>query len=72
MSRKIEFCVPTDLLVDFAEELVSHEMQAMIAGSNEEGEIILVVEYEKEESSEVDKMEAILEKLKEEAGIEND
>ena len=72
MNRTIQFCVPTDVLVEFAEELVSRNLQATIAGANEEGEILLDLSYDKEDTSEVDKMESFLENLKEEAGLDNE
>ena len=72
MTRTIQYPVPTHLLVEFAEELVNRDLQAVIAGSNEEGDILLTVEYDKDETSEVDKMEAFLQKLREEAGLETE
>jgi hypothetical protein len=70
MNRKAEFCVPTDVLVDFVEELTTRELKATITGSNDADDILLEIEYDKEETSEIDKLEAALEKLKEEAGHE--
>ncbi len=72
MSRKIIFTVPTDVLAEFAGEIVDRGLQAVIAGANEDGDILLEIEFEKEETSEVDKLEDYLEKIKEEAGHETE
>jgi hypothetical protein len=70
MNRKAEFTVPTDVLAEFVEEITSRSMQATITGSSEEGDILLEIEYDKDETSEIDKLEAALDRIKEEAGME--
>ncbi|MCX6312606.1 MAG: hypothetical protein NT084_13335 [Bacteroidetes bacterium] len=66
MKRKIEYSVPTYALVEFTEMLVSRGLRATLVGANEDGDILLEVEYEKEETSDVDEMEDFLENLREE------
>ncbi len=61
--RKVEFIVPTEIIVAFAEELTSREIKNSITGTTEDDEIIIEVEYDKNESDAVDELEEILEKL---------
>jgi hypothetical protein len=70
MNRKAEFSVPTDLLTEFVEEMTTRSLKATITGTNEEEDVLLELEYEKDETSEVDELEKFLERLKEEAGHE--
>lgn len=70
MNRKAEFSVPTDLLTEFVEEMTTRSLKATITGTNEEEDVLLELEYEKDETSEVDDLEKFLERLKEEAGHE--
>lgn len=72
MVTKAVYQVPTDVLVGFLEEVVSKGMQASVAGTNDEGAFLLEVDYDKDETSDVDDLESILEKLIEESGLDND
>jgi hypothetical protein len=70
MQRKAEFFVPTDLLHEFVEEMTSRNLKATITGTNEDEEVVLEMEYDKEDTSEIDDLETVLTRLKEEAGLE--
>jgi predicted HTH transcriptional regulator len=64
--RKAEFNVPSEAMAEFAEEMANRNLSNTVAGTNEDGEIIVEVEYNRDESEEVDELETILEKLREE------
>ncbi len=68
--RKAELNVHPQVIVEFTEELTNRDLIATLIGTTEEGEVIVEVEYEKNESKLVDELEGILEKLSEE--IEDD
>ena len=61
--RKCEFNVPQEGMTEFAEEMASRELNNTVTGTTEDGEIIIEVEYEKDESDEVDELEEILDKI---------
>jgi hypothetical protein len=63
--RKVEFNVPSDVMVAFAEELVNSNLNNTITGVDDD-EITIEVEYGKDESDEVDKLEEILDNLRDE------
>ncbi|MBI4931841.1 MAG: hypothetical protein HY841_13850 [Bacteroidetes bacterium] len=70
--RKVEFNVPSEVMVEFAEELVNRNLNNSIIGSNEDGEVIIEVEYDKNESGDVDALEDLLDDLIEESEDENE
>ena len=70
--RKAEFEVPQEAMTEFADELVSRNLSNTVTGTTEDGEIIIEVEYDKDESDEVDELESILEKILEEQEDDND
>jgi hypothetical protein len=68
--RKAEFLIPSEAMVEFTDEMANRDLAGTVSGTTDEDEIILEVEYEKDESDQVDELEAILDKLKEQ--IEED
>lgn len=68
--RKVEFNVPSEVMTEFAEELATRNLDNTIVGTTDEGEIIIEINYERDETKEIDELEAIFEKLLEE--IEED
>ena len=64
--RKIEFEVPQDVIVDFAEELTNRNLTNTITGTSEDDKVIIEVNYDKEESDLVDELEEIFDDLTEE------
>jgi hypothetical protein len=63
--RTAEFNVPSEVMVAFAEELVNSNLNNTITGVSDD-EITIEVEYDKDESREVDKLEEILDNLRDE------
>lgn len=61
--RKAEFYVPSEAMAAFADQLAGRRFNNTITGINEDGEIIIEVEYEKDQNDEVDELEEILDKL---------
>lgn len=61
--RKVQFCVPSPLVVEFCEEILNSNLNNSITGITEEDEIIIEVEYGKDESKVVDKLEELLDTL---------
>ena len=51
--RTKEFEVPSDFITEFAEALAEHELRNEINGVNEEGDILIEVNYEKTERATV-------------------
>jgi hypothetical protein len=70
--RKAEFNVPSEVMTAFAEELATRNLDNTIVGTTEEGEIIIEVNYERDETEEVDELETILAKLLAEIEEEDD
>lgn len=70
--RKAQFDVPSSVMAEFADEMASRGLTNTVNGTNEDGEIIVEVEYDRDESKEVDQLEEILEKLREELEEENE
>jgi hypothetical protein len=68
--RKAEFNVPSEVMTEFAYELVERGLDNSITGTTKVGEIVIDVDYEKSESEDVDALEEILAKLREE--LENE
>jgi hypothetical protein len=63
--RKAIFEVPSEVIGEFTEKLTALELENSIVGKNDEEEIEIEVLYEKDESKQVDELEAFLEELKE-------
>lgn len=61
--RKLELYVPTEVMADFAQELASKNLSNSITGTTEENEVVVEIEYERDESDEVDELETALQKL---------
>lgn len=61
------FNVPVDSTVEFAELLGEHGLEGIIIGKNDDGELLVKVEYEPEEDS-----QAILELIEHLEGVDND
>ena len=70
--RKAEFEVPQEAMTEFADELASRNLNNTVTGTTEDGEIIIEVEYDKDESDNVDELEGILEKIRIEAEEESE
>ncbi len=63
--RKAEFEVPSEVMAEFAEEMASRDLDNKVIGTNEDNEIVVEVNYEREESKSVDELEKILDNLRE-------
>lgn len=63
--RKAEFAVPSGVMGEFATELAGRGLDNSITGTDEDGDILVEVTYEKDESESVDELEEYLEKLRE-------
>lgn len=61
--RKAEFEVPQEAMTEFADTMASRNLSNTVTGTTEDGEIIIEVEYDKDEADEVDELEEVLEKL---------
>ena len=70
--RKAEFAVPSEVMAEFANEMAERELDNKVVGTSEDGEILVEVTYEKEETKSVDELEAILDNLREQIEEEDD
>jgi capsular polysaccharide biosynthesis protein len=70
--RKVIFEVPQEIMTEFAEEMTNRNLDNTVTGTNEDGEIIIEVEFEKDESELVDELEEIHENLLEQISDDND
>lgn len=61
--RTIEFTVPTEVILEFAEAMIKRNLTNSLTGTTDDGELLIEVEFDKAESDEVDELEEILEKL---------
>lgn len=68
--RKAQFEVPSQVMAEFADEMANRNLSNKVAGTNEDGEIVVEVEYDRDETDEVDELEEILDKLRE--GLEEE
>ncbi len=68
--RKAEFNVPSEVMAEFAGEMANRNLSNTVAGTNEDGEIIVEVEYDRDETDDVDELEEILAKFRE--GLEEE
>lgn len=62
--RKATFEVPSEVIGDFTEKMTELELDNSIVGRTADDEIEVEVIYEKNESDQVDELEAYLEELK--------
>ncbi len=70
--RKAEFAVPSEVMAEFAASMAERELDNSIIGSDEDGDILVEVRYEKEEAESVDELEAYLDELREQIESEDD
>jgi len=70
--RTIVFEVPAEVMPDFTEKLTDLDLDNTLSGSNSEGEIRIVVKYEREETESVDELEEYLRELVREPEDEED
>ncbi|MBA3971234.1 MAG: hypothetical protein H0X46_03680 [Bacteroidetes bacterium] len=70
--RKAEFEVPSEVMAEFADEMVNRDLDNKVTGTNEDNEILVEVIYEKEESKSVDELEKILDNLREQMEEEDE
>lgn len=64
--RKAEFIVPQEAVVEFCQELTEHSLTNEIKAVTEDDELVIEVSYEREETKEIDELEAHLASLCEE------
>jgi hypothetical protein len=62
--RTKEFEIPTDLIAEFAEVLSNNELNNSITGVNEQGEILITVEYDKEDRATVFELSELVDDYK--------
>ena len=70
--RKVSFEVPAEVIVDFSEKLTELELENSIVGKTQDDGIEIEVQYEKDESKQVDELEEYLEELIENLGEESE
>ena len=70
--RKAEFELPSEVMAEFADEMASRDLDNKVVGTNEDNEIVVEVNYEKEESKSVDELEKILDNLREQIEEESE
>jgi len=61
--RKAEFRVPPTVILEFSDDMTSRNLTNEITGTTENGEVIVEVKYDREESKEVDALESTLDDL---------
>lgn len=70
--KKINFEVPTEGMPEFVEDLSSRNLSNSVLGTNEDGDIIIEVFYDKEDEDEINQLENLLEKIIDELDFEDD
>ena len=70
--RKAEFAVPSEVMVEFAGEMSGRGLDNTVTGTTEDGEILVEVIYDKEESESVDDLETFLDELREQIDEEDE
>jgi hypothetical protein len=70
--RTATFAVPSGVMAGFADAMAERGLDNSVSGTNEDGEILVEVMYEKEETKTVDELEEILEGLKEQIEEEDE
>ncbi len=68
--RKAEFAVPSEVMAEFAEKLANQNLSNEIVGTNDDFEVLVEVEYERDQAEEIDELEEYLGELREQ--IEED
>ena len=63
--RKAEFAVPSEVMAEFAEKLATQDLDNKIVGTNDDYEVLVEVEYERDQSEEIDELEEYLNSLRE-------
>ena len=63
--RKAEFAVPSEVMAEFAEKLANQNLDNEIVGTNDDFEVLVEVEYERDQSGEIDELEEYLSELRE-------
>lgn len=64
--RTKEFEVPVELIEEFADALDEHELSNSIQGTNDEGEILIIVQYDKNEREAVFSLSEMIDDFREE------
>lgn len=70
--RKAEFAVPSEVMAEFAEKLASQNLDNKVMGTNDEYEVLVEVEYERDQSDEIDELEEYLNELREQIEEDDD
>jgi HAMP domain-containing protein len=70
--RKAEFAVPSEVMAEFAEKLASQNLDNRVTGTNDEYEVLVEVEYERDQSDEIDELEEYLNELREQIEEEDE
>ncbi len=70
--RKAEFAVPSEVMAEFAEKLANQNLDNEIVGTNDDFEVLVEVEYERDQSEEIDELEEYLSELREKIEEEQD
>ncbi len=68
--RKAEFAVPSEVMAEFADKLAEQDLENKVVGTNDDYEVLVEVEYERDQSKEIDVLEEYLNELREQ--IEED
>lgn len=58
--RKADFEVPSEVMEEFTDAMVNRDLDNTITGTTEEGDIIIEVQYERNEAKAVDELENVL------------
>jgi len=70
VMRKLEFIVPAEVIDDFVEKMIDHQLNNQITGINSDGEIIIEITYERDDEESVNELEDYLDDIKEETNNE--
>lgn len=70
--RKIEFEVPQDVIVDFAEEITDRNLKNTITGVLDDEKVVIEIEYDKDDTELVNQLEEIFDDLTEEDDDDDD
>lgn len=70
--RKAEFLVPSEAMVEFTDAMASRKLDNTVTGTTTEGEIVVEVNYERDETDDVDELEETLEKIREQLDEEEE
>lgn len=70
--RKAEFAVPSEVMAEFADKLAEQDLDNKIVGTNDDYEVLVEVEYERDQSKEIDELEEHLNELREQIDEEEE